>query len=267
MTSKTNTSFGKRLNSCSCIADARKVMRETRGVGPAVTKLVETAFALRDQPDIRSDMLKSAIAEMDKPFAADLDKGNKDIDKLGESGDIVSGSGTEGSEQSSDTVQPYPKEGTDEEVTDLKSATGEDQMKESHGGMMPPQTQMSTGGMPPVAPQLMQGMTPQLPNGLNPAMMEQMQFTVQEALKTPLQIISQLREAVKLLDTRLRETETNKASMTLNVDDVRGKSQAGSLIRETSVSPMSMDFPTVKFDRMRLQETRNDIYDLDQAMG
>lgn len=247
--------FGTRLRECTCIADARSVLKEARA-GPAIYKLVETAYALKDQDNIKADFIHSAIKEMDHQH---IGAGEEDIEKkVKESGDIVSGSGTDGSEQSSQTEQPYHGEGTDGEVNDMKGTSGENQMQEG----MPPIPQ---GAMPPVAPELMQNMAPQLPPGLNPAMMQQMQYTVKEALRPYIQEIANLKEGVKALDTRLKETETNKASMTLNVGEVK----RNSFVRETTI-PTGDNYPQppqMRWPTMKLQEARNEIYEMDQAMN
>ena len=264
MTSKSN--IGARLRSCNCIADARKVLQEAKA-GPAVKKLVETAYALRDQDNIKRSFIDSAIQEMDddpkgsEPFVAKVGEGEDDVDKqVKESGDIVSGSGTSGSEQSSDTVQPYPKEGTEGQVTGLESASGEDQMKEG----MPPPNGMPQGAMPPIAPQLMQGMQPQLPPGLNPAVMQQMQYTVKEALRPFLTQLGRQQEAIKALDSRLRETETNKASMTLDIGSVKENAMARSIHETTRFDD---GLPKVSFNRMKLEETRNEIYAMNDQLN
>jgi len=264
MTSKSN--IGARLKACNCIADARKVLQEANA-GPAVKKLVETAYALRDQDNIKRSFIDSAIQEMDdpkgsKPFVANVGDGEDDVDKkVTESGDIVSGSGTSGSEQSSDTIQPYPKEGTEGQVTGLESASGEDQMKE---GMPPPPNGMPQGPMPPIAPQLMQGMQPQLPPGLNPAVLQQMQYTVKEALKPILTHVARQQEAIKALDSRLRETETNKASMTLDIGSVKENAMARNIHETTSFND---GLPKVSFNRMKLEETRNEIYEMNNMLN
>lgn len=266
----TSTNIGPRLRSCNCIADAKKVLQETK-VSPTTfntaATLFETAFAINGNPAHVRKLKETAIKEveddlMSTPSVAKVGKGEKDVKKLVESGDIVSGSGTEGSEQSSDTEQPYPKEGTEGEVTDMEDSSGDDQMKEGLPGMggMPQMPPQQPGGFPPIAPELMKGMQPQLPPGLNPQVMQQMQYTVKEALKPYTRQISRLNEAVKALDSRVRETETNKGSMTLDIGSVKEHAIVQSHpIQETT---NGVQIPRVSFPRAELEETRSEILEL-----
>ena len=269
MTSSTN--IGSRLRSCNCIADAKKVLQETK-VTPTTfdtaATLFETAFAINGNPAHVRKLKETAIKEveddlMSTPSVAKVGNGEKDVKKLVESGDIVSGSGTEGSEQSSDTEQPYPKEGTEGEVTDMESASGEDQMKEGLPGMPQPGGMPQQGGFPPIAPELMQGMKPQLPPGLNPQVLQQMQYTVKEALKPILADNKRIREAVKALDSRLRETETNKGSMTLDIGSVKENAIVRSHPVQETIS--GVEVPRVHFPRARLEETRSEILELNNS--
>jgi len=262
------TNIGTRLRACNCIADAKKVL-ETVRAGPSTHKLVEIAFALKGQENIKREFIETAIKEVEqknitKPFSADPGKGEDDVKKLTESGDIVSGTGTDGSEQSSDTEQPYPKEGTDGEVTDMESATGENQMKEGIPGMPPAQI------VPGLAPQIAQEMgqqMPPLPQMNTPQMMKQMQYTVQEALKPYRTQLSKITEAVKALDVRLRETETNRASMTLDIGSVKDNAIVKSHPIQETAPNWNDGLPRTTFPRAKLEETRMEILEQDKILS
>lgn len=266
MSSKTN--IGAQLRACSCIADAKKVL-ETVRAGPAAHKLVETAFSLQGQDVIKRDFIETAIKELEdgnvtKPFTAKPGEGEDNVTKkVSESEGVPSGTGTAGSAQSSQVTQPYKKEGDNDEVTDMQSATGDNQMKEGMPGMYP-----GIPGGPGLAPGIAQEMgaqMPPLPQMNTPQMLKQMQYTVHEALRGPLQEIHTLREAIKAIDSRLRETETNRGAMTLDIGTVKANGIVRTHpVQETIPQMGNEQLPRTQFPRAKLEETRMEILEMDK---
>lgn len=251
MTSKSN--IGARLRACNCIEDAKAVLKET-SASDKVNFLFDTAYAVRNNDITKSKLLEIAIQEAETEFKQD-----EDGKKLVESGDVQSGDGNEGSEQSSDVNQPYPKEGTDGEVTDMGDASGENQMTES----------LPTGGpgqLPPIAPELMQQIPQQLPQGITQPMLQQMQYTVREAMKPILAENKQLREAIRSIDRRLKETETLKGAMTLDVGEVKEHSIVRDYPLRETVQP-ELSTPAKQFPRFELESKRQEIKELNDQLN
>ena len=273
------TELYSKLSACRCDADAAPILESVRA-GPSARKLTETGIALMQNPDLKQrqigeSFLRTAVREMeDKSMTntthAKPGEGEEDINKLkeNETPKSESGTGNSGSEQSSEFKQPYSGEGTDEPNSDIESmqtASGEDQMgkiSEMMPGMAPP-------GLDPAVLQQMQPQMPQLPQMNTPQMLKQMQYTVQEALKPYAKVIGELRQGVQALDTQVREIQTNKGAMTLDVENVKVGSQRGMLgtVRETVIPGTDVTVPQRTFPGMKLQETRNHILEMDAQLS
>lgn len=289
-----------KLKACRTIAEADPIM-ETLKLRPSQKKLVETAIQLQHSTDPRQrahgeDFWFTAIKEAEED-EKDKDKikeddggahrkqgGEEDVKKLVEADEIT---GELDSHSSSDIDMPYPQEGADAPQSDIessKTASGENQMREMPmpgmpqpgmpqqqaggqppmPGMMPPQQQ----AMPPVDPALMGGMKPQLPQGLNPAMMKQMQYTVQEAMKTyvrpVVREVKKLREAYIAIDKKMQETEAIRGNMTLDIESIKKNSPVH--VRET-IGDMEIPVPEHKHTRFDLESARAEIDQMDKIIS
>jgi len=194
-------------------AEAKRIM-ETMNVGPSARKLAEIAFA---NPSSREVLLSSIIQEQEGAADREDEKteGAKDIDKKMKEEQLKTERQSEGS---SDSTLPLKGEGTDGEVTDLKGASGEDQMKEGFGG--PPgggQPPMGGGGMCPEVAQQMAPQMPQMPQMNTPQMMKQMHYTVTEAIKPMVKKINRLEEAIIAVDKKVQETSSFTRSISLDI--------------------------------------------------
>ena len=222
----------------------------------------------------------------------DVGAGAKDIDKKMSEADEITGSLD--SHQSSDIDMPYKQEGTDEPQSDIESmqtASGENQMggiKENmapypgQGQMAPPPMQQGGGqmppmppmpGMPPIAPELMKQMAPPQIPGVTPQAMRQMQYTVEanfrrlgiQTINPLIREVKKLREANLALDKKIRELESAKGSMTLDIEKV--KANAPARVRETTMYDNISFPPPTRFERVALEETRQSMLVLDKELA
>ncbi len=191
-------------------AEAKRIM-ETMNVGPSARKLAEIAFA---NPSSREVLLSSIIQEQEGEADRDDEKtkGAKDIDKKMKEEQLQTARQSEGS---SDSTLPLKGEGKDGQVTDLKGAEGEDQMKEGFG-QPPPMGGAPTGMCPEVQQQMAPQMPPQ-PQMNTPQMMKQMHYTVTEAIKPMVKKINRLEEAIIAVDKKVQETQSFGRSMSLDI--------------------------------------------------
>ncbi len=295
------TDFKRKLQACRTCEEARPIL-ETLKVRPSARKLVETAIQLKQSKDPRQqsyglDFMQTAIREIDDDektkeangtaHPMDVGAGAKDIDKKMSEADEITGALD--SHQSSDIDMPYPKEGTDEPNSDIESmqtASGENQMggiKENMApmpGQMPPMQQGGMGqqmppmpGMPPVAPELMKQMAPPQIPGVTPQAMRQMQYTVEANFKrlgvqtiNPLiREVKKLREANIALDKKIRELESQKGTMQLDIEKVKQNSPVR--VRETSMYEGVNFPPATRFERVALEETRQSMLTLDKELA
>lgn len=268
-----------KLSACRCNADAAPIL-ETVRASSSQKKLVETGIALMQNQDLKQrqigeDFLRTAVHEMEDGLSsthepANVGDGEKDVKKLTEE-EVPSGTGTSGSEQSSKITQPYPSEGTDEpnsDIESMQSASGENQMgKISELGGMP--MPGAPQGLDPVVAAQMAPQMPQMPQMNTPQMLKQMQYTVQEALKPVIAEIKNHRQGITALDKQIREIQTNRGSMTLDIENVKAGSQSG-IIRETTeqvIPGTDIPVPARSFPGMKLHETRNTILEMDAQMN
>ena len=199
-----------KLLRCQTYGEAKKIL-ETIKATPSQKKLTEIAFA---NPASREVLLTTVLQEQEGAIDRDDSEtpGEKDVDKKLKEEQLQTAKDSEGS---SDSTQPYPQEGTDGQVTDIKSATGEDQMKEN----MP---MGGPGQQPQMCPEVAQQMAPQMPQmpQMNtPQMMKQMHYTVTEAIRPFAKKLGRLEEAILAVDKKVQETQggfTDK-SIALNI--------------------------------------------------
>jgi hypothetical protein len=249
------------------------------------------------------DFMQTAIREIDDDektkeangtaHPMDVGAGAKDIDKKMSEADQITGALD--SHQSSDIDMPYPQEGTDEPQSDIESmqtASGENQMggiKENMapmpggqipGQMPPPPMQQGGGmgqmppmpGMPPIAPELMKQMAPPQIPGVSPQAMRQMQYTVEanfrrlgiQTINPLIREVKKLREANIALDKKIRELESAKGSMTLDIEKVKANSPVR--VRETTMYDNVQFPPPTRFERVALEETRQSMLVLDKEL-
>ena len=296
------TDFKRKLQACRTCEEARPIL-ETLKVRPSARKLVETAIQLKQSKDPRQqsyglDFMQTAIREIDDDekkhqeangtaHPMKVGAGAEDIDKKMSEADEITGALD--SHQSSDIDMPYPKEGTDEPNSDIESmqtASGENQMggiKENMApmpGQMPPMQQGGMGqqmppmpGMPPVAPELMKQMSPPQIPGVTPQAMRKMQYTVEANFKrlgvqtiNPLiREVKKLREANIALDKKIRELESQKGTMQLDIEKVKQNSPVR--VRETSMYEGVNFPPATRFERVALEETRQSMLTLDKELA
>jgi hypothetical protein len=221
----------------------------------------------------------------------DVGAGAKDIDKKMSEADEITGALD--SHQSSDIDMPYKQEGTDEPQSDIESmqtASGENQMGGIKENMNPmpgmgapqaPQQMMGQGmnqmapmpGMPPVAPELMKQMAPPQIPGVTPQAMRQMQYTVEanfrrlgiQTINPLIREVKKLREANIALDKKIRELESAKGTMTLDIEKVKQNSPVR--VRETTMYDNVQFPPPTRFERVALEETRQSMLVLDKELA
>jgi len=242
--------------------------------------------AIREIDDDENDKTKEANGTA---HPMDVGAGAKDIDKKMSEADSITGALD--SHQSSDIDMPYPKEGTDQPQSDIESmqtASGENQMggiKENMApmpgqmpGQMPPPMQQGAGqmppmpGMPPIAPELMKQMAPPQIPGVSPQAMRQMQYTVEanfrrlgiQTINPLIREVKKLREANIALDKKIRELESAKGTMTLDIEKVKQNSPVR--VRETTMYDNVTFPPNTRFDRVQLEETRQAMLILDKEL-
>jgi len=271
------TGLYEKLSACRCNADAAPILESVRA-GPSAKTLTETAIALMQNADLKQrqigeNFLRTAVREMEDDNLssthepAKVGEGEHDVNKLTEE-EVPSGTGTTGSEQSSQITQPYKKEGENEPNSDIESmqgASGADQMgaisEMGMPGMAPP-------GLDPVVAAQLQPQMPQMPQMNTPQMMKQMQYTVQEALKPFVKEMGVLKQGIRALDGQVREIQTQKGAMQLDIQSVKTGSERGMLRETTQIIPNTdIEIPARSFPTMKLQETRNNMLELDQMLS
>jgi len=270
----------KRLQECNSYNQAIPLLKSVNAK-PALHKIVETALLLKNHPDPHqreygSNFMRTALQEleMDKdeqPTPHHDDGVTVKKDKIIKEEELSGGNpdGTEGSEQSSDNVGPYPQVGTEEPNSDIESmqggaASGDNQMKEGGPmGMFP--------GIEPGIAQEMGGQMPALPPMNTNQQMRQMQYTVSSAVRAyvlPLRNqIQKQQEAIKVLSRQVRESEARSGSMKLDIGAIKSGSKAR-VIQETIIDdPFSNPKPSPIHSKMfELEKARSEIAQLDKSI-
>jgi len=299
------TDFKRKLQGCRTCEEARPILEtlKARPSARKLVETAIQLKQSKDprQQSYGLDFMQTAIRELeddenDKTKEAngtahpmDVGAGAKDIDKKMSEADTITGALD--SHQSSDIDQPYPKEGTDEPQSDIESmqtASGENQMggiKENmspYPGQQAPPIQQGGGmgmqppqmpGMPPIAPELMKQMAPPQIPGVTPQAMRQMQYTVEanfrrlgiQTINPLIREVKKLREANLALDKKIREIESQKGSMQLDIEKV--KQNAPARVRETTTYDNISFPPPTRFERVELEETRQSIFVLDKELA
>jgi len=268
----------KRLQECDSYNQAIPLLKSVNA-RPALHKIVETAILLKNHPDKHqreygSNFMRTAIQEleMDKdeqPTPHHGDGVTVKKDKIIKEEELSGGnpSGTEGSEQSSDNVGPYPQVGEEEPNEDIESmqggaASGDNQMKEGGPmGMFP--------GIEPGIAQEMGNQMPALPPMSTNQQMRQMQYTVREAVKyyvLPLrnQILRQ-QEAIKVLSKQVQESEAKHGSMKLDLATIQKGSKARVIQETIPTDPMAVP-SQIHNTQFELEKARSEIAQMDKSI-
>ena len=282
-----------KLQECTTMVQAEQFLR---GASPTFRKTVETAIALTNHADpnqraIGQNFWASVIQEQSaklnkdeeptphhdygiKPTAAGkkfvreetLEGGNKN--------------GTDGSEQSSDNTEPYPQvagESEDGQKDMEKMSNTENQMTEN----FPPMPGLSgpMGGMPGMDPNVLKQMGPQMPQlpPMNtPQQVQQMQYTVREALKhyvSPLrEQVIKLTKANSFLAKQVREMQTMKTGLDLHdVKRTQGTGLHETLPRNVSnlgaMTGQQGNAPRIYEKAYNLESARQDILNIDKMIS
>lgn len=272
----------KKLQECTCAQDALPILNSMKAK-PAFRRVVETAIELQQSKDPRQQHYANNFWVTAKQEMEDDDKHQEeDDDKLDfKKHDVEAGKKEEqlttarDSQGSSDSVAPYPKEGTDEPQSDIESmqtASGENQMQEGFGQPPPPGggqgggMGMPNGMCPEVGKQLMGGsQMPQMPPMNTGQQMQQMHYTVREALRPIIAMMKKHNEAITTISHQVQEATSRSRSMQLDIGKVRKNAMAHDIVRETMQDGIPIPEPT-RFDRFNLDNVRREIADQDVAL-
>ena len=253
----------QKLLAAKSYEEAHKIL-ETNQAGPAALKMLQWAFALKPtQPAYANEAMQSLVQELegtgkapDLPKNGSQEPPTKELNESGGDGEATGSSSQDGTK----------KEGKKGEVTDLESASGESQLKESY---------------PPMDPQLMnqclQSMQGggQMPAGMPTGpQMQQMRYTVQEALKPlmaklgPLiQEIERVKKAQVALDGKVKETLAgNHKEIPLHIPAMQPPNHK---VQESKVESGvfgNLNIPVKSFNRFKTQETRQRISELNNQL-
>jgi len=280
----------RKLQEATSITEIDAVLGN-RKIGPAVRSHLETGIILKSHNDPNQRQLgekwtQEAIREIeddDKIEEANgafkpentPGEGEKDItNKVKE--EVLANNNPHtanaGSEQSSDNTEPYPKEGTDSSITDMKDAEGENQMKEA--GFPPINIPGVNNGIEPgIASEMGQGMPAPPPMTL-PQQVRQTQYTVNETIKKVvlpyMQEISKLRNGISSLQKQVQELQLAKTGVALDMSKLNRVPAVPVRILETAgKSPLDPQYgvPEFKWTRAELEETRNRIAEQDNLLN
>lgn len=293
MSKLTKRQYVKKLQECTNVDQATTILNALKA-GPAVRKLVETGVMLRNHPDpiqrqYGSSFIQAAIQEEEEDEKKNNNNTKEQVPPTeqptphhGEDAEepikeeLLAGgnpAGTEGSEQSTDNVEPYPQVGSEAPNSDIESmtsASGENQMKENMGGEWPG---MIPGIEPTVANEMGNHMG-NLPQMNTPQMMKQMHYTVTEAMKRyviPLRnVIKAQQEAIKVLSRRVQESEARTGSMKLDIASVRQHAMAKPHNMQETVPGFPSVYPTIVGTgdprKFNLDTARAEINQLDKEL-
>ena len=229
----------------------------------------------KHQREYGANFMRTAIQELDmgkdeQPTPHHGDGVDVKKDKVIKEEELSGGNpdGTEGSEQSTDNVGPYPQVADEEPNSDIESmqggaASGDNQMKEGGPmGMFP--------GIEPGIAQEMGNQMPALPPMNTNQQMRQMQYTVREVVKQyvlPLrnQILKH-QEAIKVLSRQVQESEAKRGTMVLDLGKIKKGAQAR--FKETIIEdPLFNPKPSTIHNKVfELEKARSEIAQLDKAI-
>jgi hypothetical protein len=265
----------KKLQECTCAQDSLPILNSIKAK-PALRRVVETAIELQQSKDPRQQHFahnfwvtaKQEMEDDEKIQEEKIDFKKGDVEKPKQEEQLVTARDSKGS---TDSTAPYPGEGTDEPQSDIESmqtASGENQMQEGfpppQGGGMPPQgggqMGMPQGMCPEVGKQLMGGQAPQMPPMSTPQAMQQMHYTVREALRPVIAMLKKHNQAIEVISHQVQESTAKSRSMQLDIGSVKANALAHDVVRETenTIDGIPVPAPT-RFDKFNLEETRRDI--------
>ena len=280
----------KRIQECRSINDIDRLGLRLR---PTFRKTLETAIILSNHPDkmqrdYGAQFMRTVLQEAERgedavtaPSSADglKTKGDHFV-KEEELSNHNPESGNAGSDQSSDNEEPYPQvaDSSEDGSKDMEKMSDTDnQMKEAGfpmgGQQQPPMGNgMPMGLEPQVANEMGQGM-PQLPPMNTNQMMRQMQYTLNETLKKyVLPLRNELRvqrETIRKLYNQIKEVESAKGSMKLDIGSVRENAMARTIsnpMRETVTNIMDGKGEPVRVHSkvQEIESARADIVEMDK---
>ena len=265
-----------RLREAKTIAAADPVLKELRA-NPSQFKLVEASILQRMSPNPASyeygvTMLNTVIRELDpeeepaEPEAPGIKRKGDHFVKEEELANGNTGERNEGSEQSTENVEPYTAEGKKEGDEDMLNAPDtENQMSETNDKEEAPfpKNLNEMGGLHPDIAKQMGAQMPKIPPMDSGNQIKQMQYTIKkyhETIVKPLMARAKIQEtAIRKLSQKIRETEARAGTYVLDMDVV--KSNAPARIRETISSgiPASVSSPQ---ELVAYTQRRNKDFDL-----
>ncbi len=220
----------ERLREARTLNEANGILNKL-GANGAVRKLVETSFMTRTSPDSNTvqwgisclNEAVSTLKDSEKPAVPESPGLKTKDDHFVKEEVLDNHNSTQraaGSEQSTSNTG-LPEEGKEEGDEDMQDASDtESQLTEMappgmSPGMMPGMGQPQVPGLAPkVATEMGQAMPP-MPQFNNNQMMEQMQYTVKEALKPFYKHIQVQDKAIKNLSQKIRETQMQGQGLNL----------------------------------------------------
>lgn len=263
-----------------------------RKISLSARKLIETGVLLNSSADPVQrnhglEFLTVAVKELEpseepaSPEAPGLKSKGDHFVKEETLDNHNNGQRNEGSEQSSDNTEPYPKEGKTESNSDIEgmeSATGENQMKE--GMPMPPgmgMPGMGMGMMPGMEPGIAQEMGKhmgQIPNMTTPQQMQQMQYMLSNYHKrfvAPMnKTITAQRETIIKLSKQIQETQFANGNKKLDLGEMRNRVNAFNGIKETTApvtGPQGAPGQTPQYTEYDRNIARHDISEMNKRMN
>jgi hypothetical protein len=260
-----------------------------RGASPTFRKTVETAIALSNHADAAqraigqnfwSTVIQEQSAKLDKDEEPTphhdygvKSKGTKFVREETLAGGNKNG--TDGSEQSTDNTEPYPQEGENSEdgQKDMqKMSDTENQMTETFPMPGAPGQMPGMGGMDPNLMKQMAPQMPQVPQMNTPQSIQQMQYTVQEAMKHyvgPLrEQVIKLTKANSFLAKQVREMQTMKTGLDLHsvIENRPGRVQE-TLPRQVANIGSDGKTPRIYEKSYNLETARQDILSIDKMIS
>lgn len=254
------------LREAKTLADADPILRKLNANGP-VRKLVEASILQRMNPNPASyeygvSMLNEAIQYLDKkeePATPESDGVEVKKDKFVQEEILPNNNSTtqsKGSEQSTQTTEPYSGEGKkegDEDMTSAPSTTNQftEALPSDLGGLHPDIAKQVGAKMPTIPP-------------MNTGdQIKQTQYTISnyhETIVKPLLQHSKVQDAaIKKLSDKIRETEAKAGTYSLNIPALKENSPAR--VRET----VSQTIPTNPMEIIAQSRNVNKDYDVNQA--
>lgn len=273
-----------KLQECTNMIQAEPFLR---GSSPTFRKTVETAIALSNHADpnqraLGQNFWASVLQEQElpaneRPTPAESPGLKVKGDGFVKEEELAGGNknGTAGSEQSSDNTEPYPQVAKDSEdgSKDMEKMEDTDnQMTEN----FPPMPGMSgpMGGMPGMDPNVLKQMGPQMPQlpPMNtPQQVQQMQYTVKEAMKHyvgPLrEQVIKLTKANQFLAKQVREMQTMKTGLDLHATREGKIPQMRETIPRNVTNVAQQGGPRIYEKQYSLEEARADILNIDQQIS